>query len=214
VTAAQQAVDQATVVSPIAGTVVDVDLAVGDQVTAGSSTQRILVQGVGGYEATASLDLTDVVKVQVGQPATLLPDGGTATVTGHVVGVSALPDSASSATTTTYRVTVGLDGDTSSLRNGALGELSIVTATAKGVLAVPSSAVTTVGNRHVVQVLDGTTTTETPVTVGVVGDTWTEITRGLSAGQQVVVADLGAALPSSATTASQATARQFARAGG
>jgi multidrug efflux pump subunit AcrA (membrane-fusion protein) len=209
VAAAQQALDQARIVSPIAGTVVDVGVATGEQVAAESSTQQILVQGLGGYEATASLDLTDVVHVEVGQPAALMPDGMTAAVAGHVVSVSALPDS--SASTTTYRVTVGLDSDTSSLRNGAIGSLSIVTATAKGVLAVPSSAVTSVGARHVVRVVDGATATATPVGVGVVGDTWTEITSGLRAGQQVVVADLGAPLPSAATATSQTTARQFAR---
>jgi macrolide-specific efflux system membrane fusion protein len=37
------------------------------------------------------------------------------------------------------------------------------------------------------------------VTVGAVGDTWTEIKSGLTAGQRVVLADLSAPLPSSAT---------------
>jgi trimeric autotransporter adhesin len=209
-TAALQQLDQATIVSPIAGTVVDVTVAVGDTVSAASATQRIVVQGTGGYEATASVGLTSVSRVKVGQTATLLPDGGTTPVTGHVVGISTLPDSGTS-TTTTYRVTVGLDGDTSSLRNGALGSLEIVTGTASDALAVPSSAVTSVGNRHVVRVVEGSTATATRVQVGVVGDRWTEITDGLTSGQQVAVADLSAPLPSSATTTSQATARTFQR---
>jgi HlyD family secretion protein len=210
-TAAQQQLAQATIVSPIDGTVVGVGLAAGDSVSAGSTTQQVVVQGAGGYEATASVGLTDVAKVKVGQAASLLPDGGTTAVSGHVVGISTLPDSTSSSTTTTYRVAVGLDGDTTALRNGALGSLSIVTGTASHVLAVPSSAVTSVGNRHFVDVVEGSTSTSTRVETGVVGDTWTEITGGLTAGQQVAVADLSEPLPSSATDASQATARAFQR---
>ena len=91
------------------------------------------------------------------------------------------------------------------------GSLSIVTGTASHVLAVPNSAVTTVGSRHVVRVVDGTTATTTRVQIGVVGDTFTEITDGVSAGQLVAVADLAEPLPTSATTASQATARAFQR---
>ena len=48
-------------------------------------------------------------------------------------------------------------------------------------------------------VLDGTATEPVAVQVGVVGTTWTEITAGLTAGQQVVLADLGEPLPGSAT---------------
>jgi trimeric autotransporter adhesin len=208
--AAQQQLAQATIVSPIAGTVVDVGLVAGDAVSAASTTQRVLVQGAGGYEATLSLDLADIVAVKVGQAARLVPDGSTTPVTGHVVAVSGQPDSSSS-TTTTYRVTVALDGDTSGLRNGALGTLSIVTVTAKGALAVPSSAVTTVGARHVVRIVDGSTATDTRVQVGVVGATWTQITEGVTAGQQVAVADLAEPLPSAATTTSQTSVRAFQR---
>jgi hypothetical protein len=38
------------------------------------------------------------------------------------------------------------------------------------------------------------------VQVGVVGDTWTEITSGLTAGEIVVLAQLDAPLPGSATS--------------
>jgi trimeric autotransporter adhesin len=207
--ATQQDIARATIASPIDGTVIAVDLAVGDEVSAGSTTQRVLVQGAGGYEATVSLALDDIADVQVGQAATLVPDGAATPIQGTVVAIAAQPDAGSSPTT--YRVTVALAGDTSALRNGALGSLSIVTATATDALAVPSSAVSIVGGRHVVRVVDGSTITETRVEVGVVGATWTQITNGLTAGQQVVIADLDEPLPSSATTASQTTTRAVQR---
>jgi hypothetical protein len=50
-----------------------------------------------------------------------------------------------------------------------------------------------------VTVLEGSTTRTVPVQVGVVGDEWTQITNGLSAGELVVLATVSDPLPSSAT---------------
>ena len=97
---------------------------------------------------------------------------------------------------------IGLDDPGADLDNGSTGSISIVTESSRAGLAVPTSAVTTIGDRHVVTVLDGTTTEPVPVEVGVVGDVWTEITDGLRAGQEVVLADLAEPLPGSATESS------------
>ena len=43
------------------------------------------------------------------------------------------------------------------------------------------------------------------MSVGVVGTEWTEITSGLTKGQQVVLADVSEPLPSSATSSSNGT---------
>jgi HlyD family secretion protein len=64
---------------------------------------------------------------------------------------------------------------------------------------VPTSAVTAFGNRHTVQVLEGGGPRRVAVTVGAVGSTWTEIKGGLSAGREVVLANVSEPLPSSAT---------------
>jgi hypothetical protein len=72
-------------------------------------------------------------------------------------------------------------------------------------LAVPTSAVTTLGDQHTVTVFDGTTTSTTRVQIGAIGATWTQVTSGVTAGQRVVVADLDEPLPSSATTATTGT---------
>jgi hypothetical protein len=203
VTVAQQAIDQATIVSPIGGTVVAVNLAVGASAAAASTTQTILVQGSGGMEATTNVSLGDVTKVKVGQAASVTPDGAATAVTGSVVSVAALPNSASTATTT-YTVVVSLPPDDTSLTNGAIGSVGIVTGTASG-LAVPSSAVRTTGGRHVVTVLEGSKTQDVAVQVGVVGDEWTQVTSGLDAGQLVVLATISDPLPNSATATTTAT---------
>jgi hypothetical protein len=53
----------------------------------------------------------------------------------------------------------------------------------------------------VVRVLTGEQVAPTPVQIGAVGSVLTQIVSGLKVGQQVVLADLSAALPSSSTGA-------------
>ncbi len=104
--------------------------------------------------------------------------------------------------TSSFAVAIALDGDTSALHNGGIGSVAIVTGSTAATLAVPTSAVTTDGSTHTVQVYDGTTVTTTRVEVGVIGPVWTQITSGVTEGQQVVLAELDKPLPSSATSSS------------
>lgn len=200
---AQQAVQQATIASPIDGMVVDVSLAVGDTVTAASDTQAVTIVSDDGYELTTDVDVADLTDIEVGQPVTIVPDTDpTQTVAGEVVEIAVTPTDG----TTSYAVTIGVSGDYSHLRNGGLATATISLATADAEVAVPTSALTPQGADHTVTVreLDGTTSTRT-VTVGAVGPAWTEITAGLDAGETVVLADLDEPLPGSATDAANGT---------
>jgi RND family efflux transporter MFP subunit len=200
VAVAEQAIAQATIVSPIAGTVQAVTLAAGDTVDAASDTASIVVVGAGGFEATTTVSVDTITKVKVGQAATVLPDGSKRPLAGTVSSISITPDS--SASSTSYRVTIGLTDPNAALDNGSTASLAIVTKSSNAALAVPTSAITTIGSRHTVTVLDGSTTKLVPVEIGVLGATWTEITSGVSAGAHVVLADIGEPLPGKATATS------------
>jgi HlyD family secretion protein len=215
VNAAQQAVDQATITSPIAGAVVSLNMKVGDQVSAASSTENVVVQGTGGYQVSTTVNVDNIPQVAIGQDATVAPDGTHKTLDGKVVAISVAPAS-STTSTTLYRVVVGLTDPTASLQNGATGTVSIVTKHAHAPVAVPTSAITTTGRRHFVTVVQGGNATLTPVQVGVLGSQWTQITSGLAAGQQVELADQNQPLPGSATSSSNGTqtTNPFARLGG
>jgi multidrug efflux pump subunit AcrA (membrane-fusion protein) len=204
VAAAQQAVDSATIASPLAGSVVGVTLHVGDTVTANSSTADIVVQGAGGYEVSTAVSVDNIPSVSVGQAATVVPDGLHRSLTGRVVAISLVPASTSSSSTL-YRVMVGLTNPGAPLHNGATGTVAVVTKQARAALAVPTSAVTATRNRHTVTVLEGGSPTVVLVQVGVIGSTWTEIKSGLTAGQEVVLADVSAPLPDSATASTNST---------
>lgn len=186
---AQQALAGATLTSPISGTVASVASAVGDQVSAGTTVA--VVVGEGAADVAATVTVEQLTKLAVGQEATVTPVGTAEKVTGTVTRVSTLPDPA--AESVAYPVTITVDKPPATMAAGSSATASIVVATAKNVLTVPTSAV----NRNSVTILDGDQPTLTPVTVGAVGPTRTEITEGVSKGQQVVLANLDSPLPTS-----------------
>lgn len=186
---AQQALAGATLKSPITGTVASVASTVGDQVSAGTTV--VVVVGEGAADVAATVTVEQLTKLAVGQEATVTPVGTSEKVTGTVTRVSTLPDP--NAESVAYPVTITVDKPPATMAAGSSATASIVVATAKDVLTVPTSAVI----RNSVTILNGDQPTVTPVTVGAVGPTRTEITEGVSKGQQVVLANLDSPLPTS-----------------
>jgi multidrug efflux pump subunit AcrA (membrane-fusion protein) len=212
VAVAEQSVAQAAIVTPISGTVSAVGFEVGDSVTAGSTTATIRVVGSGGFEVTTSVAVTDLPHVEVGDSATVVADGSTTALAASVVQIGLVPTSGTSGSATTYPVVLALSDPDAELLDGGLTSVRIVTGTAEAVTAVPTSAVTTNEIGHTVVVLDdGASTVD--VEVGTIGSTWTEITSGVEVGDTVVLADLSAALPGSATSGSSADSSSTARTG-
>jgi len=198
---AQQNVGESNLVSPITGTVGSVALTTGETVPAGSpaGTPQVVVIGSGtDYEVTTSVPVTSVARVAVGQPALVTPDSGSSVLAGTVTGVGVL--GTASATTTTYPVTIAVRSTDLGSFSGADASVAIVTRRSIGVTTVPTSAVTTVGTRHRVLVVDGGTTRSVPVTVGTVGTQRTQILTGVTDGQVVALAVLSAPVPTSSTT--------------
>jgi multidrug efflux pump subunit AcrA (membrane-fusion protein) len=212
VAVAEQSVAQAAIVTPIGGTVSAVGFEVGDAVTAGSTTATIRVVGSGGFEITTSVAVTDLPHVEVGDTASVVADGSTTALAATVVQIGLVPTSGTSGSATTYPVVLALSDPDAELLDGGLTSVRIVTGTAEAVTAVPTSAVTTNEIGHTVVVLDdGPSTVD--VEVGTIGSTWTEITSGVEVGGTVVLADLSAALPGSATSGSSADSGSTARTG-
>lgn len=148
-------------------------------------------------------------KIKTGQPAAVTVDGVDTPLTGTVAVIGPLKSSASTSTNPSYRVVVTLDATDTTLFNGAGASVSITVGQVDGVLTVPSSAIRTVGSQSSIEVLAGgvaTTApaTTAPVTIGAVGNDVTQILTGITAGQQVVIADLTAARPTSTSTARSA----------
>ncbi len=217
VTVAEQALKQATLLSPIAGDVAQVSVKPGSAVSSGGVA--VIVIGKGNDEVVTSVGDLDLDKIHIGSSATVIPDGGSRTVSGTVTAIGLLPASTSSGTTSSaasssssgtstssgtasssasYPVTISLD--TGGLYTGSGADVSILIKRAKNVVSVPTSAVSSFGSRHLVTVLSGGKAQRRIVDVGAIGPTLTQVTSGLKAGEKVVLAQLNTPLPTGDST--------------
>jgi multidrug efflux pump subunit AcrA (membrane-fusion protein) len=197
---AQSRLPFASLTSPIAGTVAAVSLAVGDSVSASSTTAVITVLGPDGYTVTTSVPLTKIDIVTVGQTAQITTPSTDAKLTGTVSSIGVLDTSTTA--DPAYTVELALDATDAKLYDGASAQVHLSVAGADQVLTVPTSAVHVDGATATVQVLKDGTPTDVTVTRGAVGAERTEITDGLSAGDEVVLADLDQAIESSTSSTS------------
>jgi len=198
---AQSRLPFATLTSPIAGTVAAVSLAAGDSVTASSTTAVVTVLGPDGYTVTTSVPLTRIDIVTVGQRAQVTTPSTDATLTGTVSSIGVLDTSTTA--DPAYAVELALDATDAKLYDGASAQVHLSVAGAEQVLTVPTSAVHVDGATATVQVLKDGTPTDVTVTRGAVGAERTEITDGLAAGDEVVLADNDEAIVSSTSTTNQ-----------
>jgi HlyD family secretion protein len=182
----------ATLTSPVAGRIASQPFAVG----ASSGALSIVVVAPGAMQVTANVPATALPTLRVGQAAVVTPDGTSRSIAGTVAAIGLLPTSSTSGSTTTYPVTVLVTKPGSALVEGAAASVAITVKAVKGVLTVPNSAL----SDGAVTVLSQGKTVVTRVQTGAAGPLRTEVTSGLRLGQQVVLADLSAALPANSTT--------------
>lgn len=188
---------QATLRSTIDGRVAAVTLAHDDRVSASSSDGVVKIVGSRQEQATIALSATQIRRISVGQRAQVVPDGSTRPMSGQVVAVDSAGSTASDGTTS-YAVTVALPSR-ARVVSGAAAAVTVVVSTVDNVLTVPTSALHHLGSRAYVDVLADGKLARRTVTVGAVGAALTEVDSGLTAGQEVVLADLDQAVPSSSS---------------
>jgi macrolide-specific efflux system membrane fusion protein len=154
-------------------------------VTSGD-TGFIVLTGITNLQVQASFSEDDTASLKVGQGATVtlnaLPD---TPVNATVASISSTGTSSSGVVS--YTVYLNLVNSPSTLKVGQSGSVSVILKEATNALYVPSTAVTTAGGVSSVTVVNGSTKTRTTVTLGVIGDTTTQIESGLTQGQTVAL---------------------------
>jgi macrolide-specific efflux system membrane fusion protein len=183
------------------GAVVDeVTAAVGDRVQAGGKLATLAPTG--SVVGSADVSQLDVAKLEVGQRVTLTFDAlDSADASGTVDEIATAPASseasAGTSTVVEYAVTVRIGKLPTGARVGMTGQASVVTASRRNVVVVPSSAIGGSGDNPTVQVLQDGVAVTRPVVVGLVTTQGSEILTGLEEGEQVVTGvtatDTGAA---------------------
>lgn len=195
-TEAQQSLTEATLTSPINGTIVSVAITAGETVSGDSSTDIITIIGTKSYEVQATLDSSQIPLVKVGQSATAEVDGVDGTIDGTVSQVGPVQSTSSGYT---YPVIVALPTSASGLFSGSTANVNISTGSVSNVVAVPTSAVQTLETRSYVTEIEKGQLTRKVIKIGMVGDVYTQVDSGLSPGQSVVLVDYADPVPSSNT---------------
>jgi len=195
-TTAQIALDQATLLTPMTGTLTSLPWSVGDTASTGDVAT---VTAGDATRMTIEVAESAIASVAVGQAAVVTSTTGTETP-GKVSSIGLLP-SESSTSSVTYPVTVVVQQRGDGLTEGTTASARVTVASAADAVIVPMSAVTLTGlTEGTVTVLGaGATTSTARVSLGVRGGTHLEITGGLNAGDTVVLADTSAAIPTSTT---------------
>lgn len=170
----------------------------------GSLSGFIVLTNPAGMQVTADFSEADSLKVRAGQSATVTLNAQSGTVLdAKVLSVSSLPvsgasgsgsGSGSSGSAVQYAATLQITSDTSNLRTGLSAGIQVTTGSASDALSVPTAAVSGTGaDRTVLLVNADGSTTRTPVTVGLEGDSTDQITGGLTEGQRVQIPTVASA---------------------
>jgi RND family efflux transporter MFP subunit len=209
-----------TITAPFAGTVAAVPVNVGDTVGTGTTVATLITNQ---KIATLSLNEVDAAKIKVGDKATLTFDAiDGLSLTGSVAEIDTL--GTVSQGVVSYSIKIGFDTQDARIKPGMTVNAAIITDVRQDVLVVPSSAIKTQSGTSYVQVFNpplaqtggsqGVVTAETPqevaVQTGLSDDTNTEITSGLTEGEQIIVRTITTA----ANTASTQTAPSLFGGGG
>ncbi len=202
--ASQQAAKR-TVNSPIDGTVNEVNIKNGDDLSrvsgSGSNAQApIIVGDMGTLKTQVQVNEVDISNVQIGQRVTLTFDAlSDFTATGKVEAMDSLGTISSGVVT--YDVTISFDEISDKIKPGMSATVAIITTTKADALIVPSSAVKTQSGQSYVQILKNGAPVQTEVQIGESNGTDTEITSGVSVGDEVVTQTI----TSGATTSSSSS---------
>jgi len=199
----EEAVAATTLRAPIAGTVIAVNGEVGS-VAGGSSGQSSSgtssgttsgstssTAASGGFvdlanltnlQVVASFPEADALKIKAKQAATVTLNADPDTsLTATLTSVSPTPVTQNGVVS--YSATFTFTKKPSSARIGQTANVSVVTAKVANALYVPTTAITTSGSTHTVTLADGGGLRE--VQIGVRGDSFTQITSGLTESDRV-----------------------------
>ena len=195
VSMAEENLRNATIVSPIDGVVLSRDVEVGAAVSsillAGSSAPLIMTLGdLSEVYVKGKVDETDVGKVYLGQPARITVESfKDQKFNGHVTKISPLGTEKDNVTT--FEVRVSISNERHLLKAQMTANAEIILDEHKGVLAIPEGAVMYNKDKSTAaQVLDASSETgmrKIPITTGISNGAKTEVLKGLSQGQQVIL---------------------------
>lgn len=171
---------QGNVIAPVSGTLVSLSAVENGYVSA--SMPVAVINGAEQMKITVAVSESLVPKLAIGDEADVTVTAAAAQFVGTVLSV----EKAANMQTQLYTVTLSVPGEVSGLLSGMFAEVTFHTDRADGVITVPSQAVLTRGDTRYVFVVEDGAAKYVEVTLGMMGSGVTEVTSGLTAGQELV----------------------------
>lgn len=168
------------VIAPVSGTLVSLSATENGYVSA--SMPVAVINGAEQMKITVSVSEALVPKLAIGDQADVVVSAAGAQFSGTVGSV----EKAANMQTQLYTVTLSVPAEVSGLLSGMFAEVTFHTDRADGVITVPSQAILTSGETRYVFVVEDGAAKYVEVTLGMMGSGVTEVTSGLTAGQQLV----------------------------
>jgi RND family efflux transporter MFP subunit len=180
---AEQTLEAASLVSPLDGVVVAVNVVAG---TLAPGSAAVTVASL-DMEVTATVTETDLPSLAVGQTVSVEITATGETVTGTVKEISPVTDTATAGGVVSYPIVITLVDPPEGTASGMTAEIQVTTAEAADVLAVPAEAINGSDGDYSVMVLgaDGQPASQA-VEVGLITSDLAEISSGLAEGDTVV----------------------------
>lgn len=185
VSSAEVALSHAVIEAPFSGSISNLNVKVGQVVSAGTPVATITNSD--GLKLDAYVSENDVAKIQTGDDASVTLDAY-----GTGVSFPATVTSIASAETKVngapaYEVTIHFTKNDERIKDGMTGSARITAASRSNVLEVPNRLILSDGNDYFVLVKNGSKNEKRSVQIGITGDNgMTEITSGVAAGEELV----------------------------
>lgn len=198
--------DATSIRTPVAGTVAQVGVNVGDLVSA-TSVVQVSSSGTNEVNSTnaicviiqndpavlqALVDETDVSRIRVGQKAVVTPAAFPSKLLAGTVSALA-QETTTTQNVTTLAVSITVPNPDGRILWGMNADAEITILERKNVLTVPSTAIQKSGSVSLVNVENGTSVVPSEVKTGASDGTRTEIVAGLNENDIVLIAKRGAA---------------------
>ena len=184
---AENNLDNAGIKATVSGVVVSISAQPGENVASSSNTGFIVLANTGSMALHGTVGEADVVKLKLGQVATVTVDAvGTAKkMTGKVTSLDPVATIASGVPV--YGIDVTIDLPNAQVKPGMSGTAQVILASSPNTLTVPNLAVKTQTGRRYLTVMKDGQQVDTDATFGIGNDTVTEVLTGVQEGDVVVL---------------------------
>ena len=171
---------EGNVLAPQSGTLVTMNAAEGSYIS--NSMPLVVIDGADQMKVTASVSEALVPKISAGDSADVTVSAANKAFTATIRSV----ERAANMQTKLYTVVLTVPADVTGLMNGMFADVTFHTDAAEDTIVVPTEAILTSNGAQYVYVVEEGTAKYMPVTTGLIGSGVTEITSGLTEGQQLV----------------------------